>query len=195
MYKRQAYTPWDWQPKLKDIAEKLGLICFSSPFDKTAIDFLETMNVPAYKVASFEITDTPLISYMASKGKPMILATGVSFEEDIRDAIDACKRAGNNQIIILKCTSAYPTPYEEMNLLTIPDLKKRFNVIPGISDHVYLFFIGKRRIHGEAQAVCIKILCHRHVVVLPSQFPVVRHQMNRDIMDLCKNLVLPKEII
>ena len=132
---KEAYTPWDWQPKLKDIAEKLGLICFSSPFDKTAIDFLETMNVPAYKVASFEITDTPLISYMASKGKPMILATGVSFEEDIRDAIDACKRAGNNQIIILKCTSAYPTPYEEMNLLTIPDLKKRFNVIPGISDH------------------------------------------------------------
>jgi pseudaminic acid synthase len=132
---KEAYTPWEWQPKLKEYAESIGLICFSSPFDNSAVDFLEKMNVPAYKVASFEITDTPLIEYMASKGKPMIIATGIAYEEDIHAAIDACKKAGNSQIILLKCTSTYPTPYEDMNLLTIPDMQKRFKTIVGLSDH------------------------------------------------------------
>lgn len=132
---KEAFTPWEWQPKLKKIAEEEGLICFSSPFDKTAVDFLENMNVPAYKVASFEITDIPLIEYMASKGKPMILATGISGLSDIEEVVNACRRMGNNQIAVLKCTSAYPAPFEDINLRTIPNLKETFGVIPGLSDH------------------------------------------------------------
>jgi pseudaminic acid synthase len=132
---KEAYTPWEWQPKLKEIAEDEGLICFSSPFDKTAVDFLEKMNVPAYKVASFEITDIPLIEYIASKGKPVIISTGIATLEDINDSIEACRNAGNRDIALLKCTSAYPAPYDEANLLMIPDMKKKFNVIVGLSDH------------------------------------------------------------
>lgn len=132
---KEAYMPWEWQPKLKRIAEEEGLICFSSPFDKTSVDFLEDMDVPAYKVASFEITDIPLIEYMASKGKPMIIATGIATISDIKLAIDACKRVGNDQIILLKCTSAYPAPLEEVNLKTIANIKETFSVISGLSDH------------------------------------------------------------
>ncbi|MCS6131030.1 pseudaminic acid synthase [Clostridium botulinum] len=132
---QKAYTPWEWQPKLKKIAEEEGLICFSSPFDKTAVDFLEDMDVPAYKVASFEITDIPLIEYMASKGKPMILATGIATLSEIQEAIEACKRRGNDQIALLKCTSAYPAPLEDVNLKTIPNLAETFNVVSGLSDH------------------------------------------------------------
>lgn len=131
----EAYMPWEWQPKLKEIAKKENLLCFSSVFDKTAVDFLEEINVPAYKIASFEITDIPLIEYIASKGKPMIISTGIAEKEDIEEAINACKKQGNEQIILLKCTSAYPTPLEEVNLETIKDLERRFNVWTGVSDH------------------------------------------------------------
>jgi pseudaminic acid synthase len=134
LYQR-AYTPWDWQPKLKQIAEEIGLICFSSPFDKSAVDFLETMNVPAYKIASFEITDLPLIEYIASKGKPVIISTGIAYLQDIEDSVNICKQMGNTQIALLKCTSAYPTPLEDVNLRTVADLKTRFGTVVGISDH------------------------------------------------------------
>ena len=134
LYKK-AYTPWDWQPKLKKIADDLGMICFSSPFDKSAVDFLEKMDTPAYKIASYEITDIPLIKYIAAKGKPVIISTGIATEEDIKDAVNVCKGAGNEQIILLKCTSSYPASFEEANLRTIPDLAKRFKVISGLSDH------------------------------------------------------------
>jgi len=132
---KQAYTPWEWQPKLKQIAEDEGLVCFSSPFDKTAVDFLEAMNVPAYKVASFEITDIPLIEYIASKGKPVIISTGIATLADIEEAVNACRRVGNNEIALLKCTSSYPAPIAEANLLTIPHLRDTFKVVPGLSDH------------------------------------------------------------
>jgi pseudaminic acid synthase len=132
---QEAYTPWDWQPKLKEISQDLGLVCFSSPFDRTAVDFLEDMDVPAYKVASFEITDIPLIEYIASKQKPVIISTGIAASSDIEEAVHACKRMENNQIALLKCTSAYPAPLEEMNLKTIPDLAKRFEAVVGLSDH------------------------------------------------------------
>jgi pseudaminic acid synthase len=132
---KEAYTPWEWQPKLKEIAEDLGLILFSSPFDFSAVDFLEKINVPAYKIASFEITDIPLIDYTAKKGKPIIISTGIANIEDIQLAVDTCRNAGNDQIVLLKCTSSYPAPIDEANLLTIPDIEKRFNVIPGLSDH------------------------------------------------------------
>ena len=132
---KEAYTPWEWQPKLKKYAESLGLIWFSSPFDKSSVDFLEKMKVPAYKVASFEITDIPLIEYIASKGKPVIISTGIATLADIREALLACKRAGNEQIALLKCTSAYPAPINEADLRSIPDIARRFKVIAGLSDH------------------------------------------------------------
>ena len=130
-----AYMPWDWQPKLKKIAENLGLIVFSSPFDKTSVDFLEDMGVLVYKIASFEITDIPLIDYVASKGKPILISTGIASFEDIELAVKTCLDAGNDKIALLKCTSSYPAPLEEINLNTIPDIKEKFNVVVGLSDH------------------------------------------------------------
>lgn len=125
----------DWQPKLKEIAENLGLIVFSSPFDKSSVDFLEEMDVPAYKIASYEITDIPLIEYVASKGKPVIISTSIASKEDIQLAIDTCRNVGNNDIAILKCTSSYPSPLDEINLNTIPSIKEEFDVIVGLSNH------------------------------------------------------------
>ncbi|GAA0061541.1 pseudaminic acid synthase [Clostridium sp. CTA-1] len=132
---KTAYTPWEWQKELKKIAEDEGLIFFSSPFDNSAVDFLEEIDVPAYKVASFEINDIPFIEYIASKGKPVIISTGIARMGDIQDAIDACKRVGNNDIALLKCTSAYPSPLEDINLKTIPNMKETFKTIVGLSDH------------------------------------------------------------
>ena len=131
----EAYTPWDWQPGLCKEAKKLGLDCFSSPFDSTAVDFMEEMDMPAYKIASYEITDIPLIRQCASKKKPMIIATGVARESDIRLAIEACLSEGNRDIILLKCTSAYPTPYEDVNLNMIPTLAQEYGCVMGLSDH------------------------------------------------------------
>ncbi len=132
---QKAAMKYEWQPKLAEYAKSLGLNWLSSPFDHEAIDFLESINIPAYKIASLEISDTPLIAYTASKGKPMIISTGVADDEDIQLAIDTCKNAGNEQITMLKCTSQYPAPIEEANLLTIPDMKQRFGVDVGVSDH------------------------------------------------------------
>ena len=131
----EAQTPWSWQKSLKEYAEKIGLFCFSSPFDKSAVDFLETLNVSAYKIASFEITDIPLIEYAASKGKPMIISTGIATISEIQDAVDICRSVKNNDITLLKCTSSYPAPIETMNLKTISNMKETFNVKVGLSDH------------------------------------------------------------
>lgn len=132
---QKAYTPWEWHEELFKVAHDEGLVCFSSPFDKTAIDFLESLNAPMYKIASFEITDIPLIEYAASKMKPMIIATGIAEIADIQLAVDACRRVGNNDITLLKCTSAYPAPVEEANVIMIRDLAERFGVKAGLSDH------------------------------------------------------------
>lgn len=132
---KEAYTPWEWHSELFETAKNVGLICFSSPFDITAIDFLEELNTPAYKIASFEITDIPLIEYAASKGKPMIISTGIADEEDIKLAVDTCRNQGNNQIILLKTSSQYPAKIEDANLNIIPDIAKKFNVLAGLSDH------------------------------------------------------------
>jgi pseudaminic acid synthase len=132
---QEAYTPWEWHKQLFEVAKEEGLICFSSPFDKSAVDFLENLSVPAYKIASFEITDIPLIEYIASKGKPIIISTGIATIEDIELALDACKKMNNNQIALLKCTSSYPAPIEEANLSMIKDMSNRFGVITGLSDH------------------------------------------------------------
>lgn len=132
---QQAYTPWEWHEELFEYAKEVGITIFSSPFDKTAVDLLEELNTPIYKIASFEITDIPLIKYIASKGKPIIISTGIATIGEIKEAIDTCKKEGNNDITILKCTSSYPAPYEEMNLLTIPNIRDTFGVNVGLSDH------------------------------------------------------------
>ena len=132
---KEAYTPWEWHQELFQIAKEEGLICFSSPFDKTAVDFLEDLNVPAYKIASFEITDLPLIEYVASKNKPIIISTGIAQEKDIELAINTCRKVNNNEIALLKCTSSYPAPINEANAVMIKDLANKYDVISGLSDH------------------------------------------------------------
>jgi N-acetylneuraminate synthase len=131
----EAYTPWEWQPRLKRAAEDLGMQCFSSAFDASAVDFLESMHVPAHKVASFELVDLPLIQKMAATGKPLIMSTGMATLQEIEEAVATARQAGATQIALLKCTSAYPAPAEEMNLRTIPELARRFDVPVGLSDH------------------------------------------------------------
>ena len=132
---QEAYTPWEWHEILFHTAKDEGLICFSSPFDNTAVDLLENLNTPAYKIASFEITDIPLIEYTASKMKPIIISTGISTLEDISLAIEACHNVGNFDVALLKCTSSYPAPLDEANLVMIKDLAERYNLIVGLSDH------------------------------------------------------------
>lgn len=132
---KEAYTPWEWHQKLFQIAKDEGLICFSSPFDKTAVDFLEDLNVPAYKIASFEITDLPLIEYVAAKNKPIIISTGIAQEKDIELALNTCRKVNNNEIALLKCTSSYPAPINEANAIMIKDLANKYDVISGLSDH------------------------------------------------------------
>ena len=132
---QEAYTPWEWHKELYEYAQSLGLVCFSTPFDNSAVDFLETIGNPIYKIASFEITDVNLIRYAASKGKPMIISTGTATEDDIRLAIQTCREVGNEDITLLKCTSEYPAPLSKANLLTIPDMANRFVVKVGVSDH------------------------------------------------------------
>ncbi len=132
---KETYTPWEWHQPLKEYADSKGLIFFSSPFDLDAVDFLDALDVPAFKIASFEITDIPLIEKVAGKGKPVIISTGIAERQDIDDAVAACKRKGNEQIIILKCTSAYPAPYHEMNLSLIPRMMHDYDYLIGLSDH------------------------------------------------------------
>jgi len=131
----KAYTPWDWQPKLKKIAGEIGIDFFSTPFDATAVDFLEAMNVPAYKVASFENVDIPLLRRIAKTGKPVIMSTGMATLAEIDEGVRTLREAGNSQLALLKCTSAYPAPSEEMNLRTIPHMAEAFHVPAGLSDH------------------------------------------------------------
>ncbi len=132
---KDAYTPWEWQKTIKEKCEELGLDFLSTPFDRTAVDFLEGLGIEFYKIASFELVDIPLLEYTASKGKPMILSCGMASAEEIGEAMDACRRMGNEQIVLLKCCSRYPAHYEDMHVSVIPDMKKRFGVPVGLSDH------------------------------------------------------------
>lgn len=135
---QKAYTPWEWQGELKQYADEMGIDFFSTPFDFSSVDFLESINVPLYKIASFEAIDYPLIKYTAKHKKPMIISVGISSLEEIQEAIDACKSVGNNDITLLKCTSAYPAKIEDMNIITIKDMIEKFSpqgVKVGLSDH------------------------------------------------------------
>lgn len=132
---QEAYTPWEWQPRLKALANDLGMDCFSTPFDATAVDFLEEMNVPCHKVASFEVVDIPLLKKIASTGKPVIMSTGMASLAEIDEAVTTLRENGTKELALLKCTSAYPAPPEEANLRTIPHLALAFNCVAGLSDH------------------------------------------------------------
>ena len=131
----KAYTPWEWQAELKNVAEKIGIDFFSTPFDRTAVDFLENLGVTCYKIASFEVVDIPLIEYVASKGKPIIMSTGMASLGEIEDAVSAIRNQGNNKIALLRCASAYPAITDEMNLATMVNMKETFGVPVGLSDH------------------------------------------------------------
>lgn len=132
---QEAYTPWEWQKSLKEKCEEVGVDFLSTPFDRTAVDFLEKLGVEFYKIASFELVDIPLIEYVASKGKPVIMSCGMGSKEEIHEAVEACKRQKNENIVLLKCCSQYPAQYEDMNLLTIPKMKEDFQTYVGLSDH------------------------------------------------------------
>lgn len=132
---QEAYTPWEWQKSLMQYAHSIGLDCFSSPFDFTAVDFMQNIDMPAFKIASYEINDIPLIKKVAKTGKPIIISTGIATMADIELALETCREQGNHNVILLKCTSAYPCPYEDMNLKVIPNMKETFQCIVGISDH------------------------------------------------------------
>lgn len=132
---KQAYTPWEWHEELFKVAKEEGVLLFSTPFDNTAVDLLESLDNPIYKIASFEVMDTDLIRYAASKGKPMIISTGVATEQEIEEAVSTCREVGNNDITLLKCTSEYPAKIEDANLSMIPDMRERFGVNVGLSDH------------------------------------------------------------
>ncbi len=132
---KEAYTPWEWHAQLFEVAKEEGLVFFSSPFDKTAVDFLETLHCPIYKIASFEITDIPLIEYVAKQGKPIIISTGIASFEDIHLAVETCRKVGNDNITLLKCTSSYPAPVAEANLAMMQQLAIDFKVKIGLSDH------------------------------------------------------------
>ncbi len=149
----KAYTPWDWQPKLQQVATKLGLDFFSSPFDPTSVDFLAGLDVPAYKVASFEITDIPLLRKIAMQGKPVIISTGIATVEDIELALKTCHDAGNDNVILLKCCSAYPSPYEEINLATMTDMSERFNCLTGLSDHTLGYAVSLSAVAMGARVI------------------------------------------
>lgn len=132
---KEAYTPWEWHKAIFDEAKKIGIYCFSTPFDKSAVDFLEELCNPIYKIASFEITDIPLIEYAASKHKPIVISTGIATPDDIQEALEACQRVGNDDITLLHCVSAYPAPLELVNLRTMTDMAERYGVRVGLSDH------------------------------------------------------------
>ena len=151
----RAYTPWEWQPRLKQVANDLGMDLFSTPFDDTAVDFLEKMGVPAHKLASFELVDIPLIKKLASTGKPLIMSTGMSSVEEIDEAVQTARSAGSAEIALLKCTSAYPAVPEEMNLRTIPELSRRFDVPVGLSDHTMDSAVAVAAVAAVSLGACI----------------------------------------
>jgi len=183
----EAYMSWDWQPKLKKIAEDLGLIAFSSPFDKTSVDFLEGMDVPAYKIASFEITDIPLIEYVASIGKPVIISTGIANLEDIELAVKTCFDVGNDKISLLKCTSSYPAPFEEINLNTIPDMVNRFDVSVGLSDHTLGGEVSIAAVALGANIIEKHFILNRNMGGPDSEFSMEPHEF-KEMVDSIRNV-------
>lgn len=181
---QKAYTPWEWQAELKSEADKIGINFFSTPFDKTAVDFLEDIAVDFYKIASFEVIDIPLIRYVASKGKPMIMSTGMASLEEIKEAVEAIKGQGNENLCILKCSSAYPAIPDDMNLRTIDHLKQTFNIPIGLSDHS-MGFIGAVTAVALGAKVIEKHFClGRNIKTPDSSFSMEPHEFKEMIRNI-----------
>ena len=178
----EAYTPWEWHKELIEYGKSLGLICFSSPFDLTSVDFLEELDVPAYKIASFEINDIQLIKYVALKGKPIIMSTGVATHEEIDEAIKVCEEVGNRQIILLKCTSAYPTPLADINLRAMPDMKEHFNVTVGLSDHTLGYEVAVGAVALGAKVIEKHLTLSRSDESVDSAFSMEPHEFKEMVI-------------
>ena len=181
---QKGTMPYEWQPKLKKIANDLGLVCFSTPFDFEGVDFMESMDMPIYKIASLEITDVNLIRYAAEKHKPMIISTGVATEEDIRLAIDTCHEVGNDDITLLKCTTEYPAPLVRANLLTIPDMKERFGVKVGVSDHTLGNIVPITAVALGAQVVEKHFILDRALGGLDSGFSLNKDEFAQMVKEI-----------
>ena len=179
---QKAYTPWEWHEEIFRVAQEEGLVCFSTPFDKSAVDFLEELGNPIYKIASFEITDIPLIKYIAQKHKPIILSTGIAMEEDMRLALETIRGEGCKDITLLKCTSAYPAPIEDANLLTIPDMKQRFGVKVGVSDHTEGSVVPMTAVALGAEVVEKHFIIDRSIGGPDSAFSMEAHEF-KDMVD------------
>ncbi len=180
----EASMSWGWHKELFDYAKKIGILIFSSPFDKSAVDFLENLSVPAYKVASFEITDIPLIKYIASKQKPVIISTGIATLEEIEDAVEVCRSVGNEQIILLKCTSSYPSKPEDANLKTIKDMKKRFGVEVGLSDHTKGTVVSVMSVGLGAKVVEKHFTINKDVESADSSFSLDEKEFKKLVEDI-----------
>lgn len=181
---QKAYTPWEWHEDLFRVAREVGITCFSTPFDKTAVDLLESLNNPIYKIASFEITDIPLIKYIASKHKPVILSTGIAMEEDIQLALNTIYSEGNKDVTLLKCTSAYPAPIEDSNLLTIPDMKQRFGVKVGLSDHTEGSVVPMAAVSLGAEVVEKHFIIDRSIGGPDSAFSMDAEEFKKMVKDV-----------
>jgi len=177
----EAYTPWEWQPKLKKVADELRIDLFSTPFDKTAVDFLEEMGVPAYKIASFEIIDIPLIEYIAGKGKPVIMSTGMATLAEIDEAVKAAREAGASQIALLKCTSGYPALPEELNLRSVPHLAEAFGVPAGLSDHTLSSVVPVTAVALGACIVEKHFTLSRNIPGPDSAFSIEPHELKATV--------------
>ncbi|HBC75169.1 MAG: pseudaminic acid synthase [Candidatus Wallbacteria bacterium GWC2_49_35] len=181
---RQAYTPWEWHEELRDCALDCGLIFFSTPFDFSAVDYLEKLNVPVYKVASFEITDVNLIEYIASKNKPVIISTGIATLSEIEDAVKACKKAGNDKIALLKCTSAYPALPEDANLASIQTLTEVFGTVAGLSDHTMGSAVAVAAVALGAKIIEKHLILGRNLGGPDSQFSMEPHEFSAMAHDI-----------
>lgn len=183
LYKK-AYTPWEWHEEIFRVAREEGITCFSTPFDKTAVDFLESLDNPIYKIASFEITDIPLIKFIASKRKPIILSTGIAMEEDILLALETIHNEDNWDVTLLKCTSAYPAPIEDANLLTIPDMKKRFNVKVGLSDHTIGSIVPMAAVALGAEVIEKHFIIDRSIGGPDSAFSMTQEEFTQMVQNV-----------
>lgn len=181
---QKAYTPWEWHEEIFRVAREEGITCFSTPFDKTAVDLLESLNNPIYKIASFEITDIPLIKYIASKKKPIILSTGIAMLEDIQLALETIHGEGNWDVTLLKCTSAYPAPIEDANLLTIPDMKDRFRTRVGVSDHTEGSVVPMTAVTLGAEVVEKHFIIDRSIGGPDSAFSMDEKEFSKMVQDV-----------
>lgn len=188
---KEAYTPWEWHQALKEKCEEVGVDFLSTPFDTTAVDFLEELGIEFYKIASFELVDIPLIEYVAGKGKPIIMSCGMASVEEIEEALDACRRQGNEQVVLLKCCSQYPAQYEDMNIAVIADMKERFKVPVGLSDHSFGSLAPVVAVSMGAQIIEKHVCLNREIESADAGFSMEMGEFEQMVQDV-KNAVAIK---